>query len=138
MRLGSSNREPGIDKFGRTDLHYAANDGDLAQVKRLIVLGSEVNYKDKNGWTPLHFAAQAMNPNIVSLLLSSGAEVNAQDNDGNTPLFRAVFSYRSDGSVIQILRQYGADPFSPNNSGQTPIGLARLISNYDIAKYFND
>ncbi len=65
-------------------------------------------------------------------LLELRAEVDAHDSNGNAPLSGTVFSYRSDGSVIQILRGYGADPYYLNNSGQTPIGLARLIANYDV------
>ncbi len=126
------------DKLGRIDLHYAANDGNLLKAQELILSGADVNHRDKKGWTPLHFAAQAQNSKLVSLLLESGAEVDALDSNGNTPLSGAVFNYRSDGSVIEILRSFGANPYCQNNYGQTPIGLARLIANYDVASYFSD
>jgi uncharacterized protein len=126
------------DREGRTELHYAACDGDLIKVQKLILSGANVIQKDKLGVTPLHFAAQSQSSQIISLLLDSGAEVDARDDNGNTPLSDAVFYYRSDGSSIQILRRFGADPNLENNYGQTPLNLARLIANYDVAKYFDD
>ena len=57
---------------------------------------------------------------------------------GNTPLFTAVFNYRGDASVIELLRDRGADPLRKNESGQTPVGLARLIANYDVGRFFTD
>jgi ankyrin repeat protein len=57
---------------------------------------------------------------------------------GNTPLFVAVFSSRGDGGLIRLLRERGANPLIPNQSGQTPVGLARLIGNYDVAQFFAD
>ena len=49
-----------LDDTGRSDLHYAACDGDLAAVQKLVSRGADVNLQDKHGWTPLHFAAQAL------------------------------------------------------------------------------
>ncbi|WP_263972339.1 hypothetical protein [Spongiactinospora rosea] len=40
--------------------------------------------------------------------------------------------------MIELLRRWGADPFKANSSGQTPLGLARLIANYDVARFFAD
>ncbi|HZM82946.1 MAG TPA: ankyrin repeat domain-containing protein [Candidatus Limnocylindrales bacterium] len=57
---------------------------------------------------------------------------------GNTPLFVAVFNSQGRGDLIQLLRGAGADPFKQNSSGQTPVGLARLIANYDVAQFFVD
>jgi hypothetical protein len=40
--------------------------------------------------------------------------------------------------MIDLLRSRGADPLRANMTGQTPVGLARLIGNYDVAQYFQD
>ena len=69
---------------------------------------------------------------------NSRAHVDAVNEHGNTPLFTAVFNYKTDGSVIELLRQYGADPFINNNYGQSPFGLAKLIANYNVSKFFSD
>jgi len=127
-----------LDKMGRSELHYASNEGNLGRVCVLISGGMDVNVKDRNGWTPLHFAAQSQSVKIACRLIEHGAEINARDNDGNTPLFRAVYCYSNDGTMIELLRKHGADPYSENNFGNSPIGLARRFANKDVAKYFND
>jgi uncharacterized protein len=37
-----------------------------------------------------------------------------------------------------LLRDNSADPYRKNHHGQSAIGLARLIANYDVAEYFDD
>ncbi len=123
---------------GRTDLHHAAVDSDFERVHALIAAGSAVNARDRDGFTPLHFAAQEHAVAIARLLIDSGADVDAVNLHGNTPLFTAVFNSRGRGEMIELLRAAGADPRLTNGSGQTPVGLARLIDNYDVARFFTD
>ena len=127
-----------LDEFGRSDLHYAARDGDRKLAEKLIHGGTEVNLADKNGWTPLHFAAQAQSAEVAAVLLEAGAQVDPMDVHGNTPLFKAVFDFKGNGDTIKLLRTRGANPLCENKHGQTPVGLARLIANYDVKEYFED
>lgn len=129
---------PGVDEYGRTELHYAALDGDLVRASALLVGGADPGAADDDGWTPVHFAAQAHAPGVCEALLVAGAPVDAVDSNGNTPLFRAVFASRGRGEVIAVLRQHGADPFRANANGVSPLGLARTIGNYDVAQFFAD
>jgi hypothetical protein len=39
---------------------------------------------------------------------------------------------------IELLREHGADPLRENENGQSPAGLAHLIANYDVARFFTD
>jgi uncharacterized protein len=128
----------GVDRLGRTPLHYAANEGRARDIELLIEAGSNLNATDDNGCTPLHFAAQSGNIKVVALLLLNGADVNALDLNGNSPLADAVFSCSGDGTLISALRSAGADPFKQNNYGVSPISLAREIVNCDVAKFFSD
>lgn len=75
---------------------------------------------------------------VAELLLQRGAQVDPGNVFGNTPLWIAVFNSRGRGEMITLLRRNGADPLRPNDSGQTPVDLARLIANYDVAKFFDD
>jgi ankyrin repeat protein len=129
---------PGVDRLGRTELHYTANEGDVVKATQLIAAGAKVDLADDNGWTPLHFAAQAQCVPIAESLLATGARVDSQDRDGNTPLWRAVFDSRGKGALIDLLRQHGADPMRKNLHGVSPLDLARTIGNYDVAQFFRD
>jgi ankyrin repeat protein len=127
-----------VDPDGRTEMHQAAFVGGADRVALLAGSGLDVNSPDRNGFAPLHFAAQEWNLNVARALLNCGASVDSINRHGNTPLFVAVFNSRGRGELISVLREFGADPFRVNNHGQTPIGLARLIGNYDVARYFAD
>jgi hypothetical protein len=132
------NERPGVDRAGRTLLHYAAADGDGARVKELLALGMDSGGADDDGWTPLHFAAQKSAVEVVQLLVKAGATVDPRDAHGNTPLFRAVFNSRGNGEVVKLLRESGADPFAKNVHGVSPLKLARTIANYDVRQFFSD
>lgn|ERR1039458_4105796 len=129
---------PGVDRIGRTELHYAACDGDFAKVQALLTAGGRADLPDDNGWTPLHFAAQAHSVAISEALLDAGATVDPRDGHGNTPLSTAVFNSRGRGELIALLRRHGADPNIANAHGVSPIRLARTIANYDVKQYFTD
>lgn len=128
----------GLDNYGRSELHYAANESDMGKAESLIRNGSDVNLPDRNGWTPLHFAAQSGSVEIAKLLVDAGAHVDPLDGFGNSPLWRATFSSKGAGDVIQLLRSHGADPALENESGVSPVGLARTMANHDVAQYFSD
>ena len=127
-----------IDEQGRTLLHFAAGDARPERVAELLAQGADANARDDNGWTALHFAAQARSPECVALLLRAGADTSLQDSDGNTPLWRAVYWSGGEGAVIRQLREAGADPFTENKHGVSPISLARMIDNHDVAQFFSD
>jgi uncharacterized protein len=138
MSARSRLRTTGLDRAGRSELHYAVVDRDLDRAKDLVRQGANVNLADRNGWTPLHFAAQNDDAVTARFLLDSGALVDPRDSYGNTPLFTAVFNSRGHGELIELLRQRGADATAINKSGASPVSLARSIANYDVAGFFND
>ena len=129
---------PGIDPQGRTPLHYAALADDTAAVRMLLSDGTDPNVADRLGFTALHLAAQQGSGSAAEALIAAGAQVDVVNSYGNTPLFTAVFNSRGRGGFIKLLRHHGADPWHPNDTGQTPIGLARLIANYDVVQFFAD
>jgi ankyrin repeat protein len=62
--------------------------------------------------------------------------VDARDKHGNTPLSKAVFYSQGSGEMISLLLRWGADRDLKNNYGVSPVGLARSIANYDVARFF--
>jgi uncharacterized protein len=126
------------DSKRRTPLHFAAAEGNAVEVLRLLGAGADADAQDGNGWSPLHFAAQASSAKCAEALLQAGADASLQDLHGNTALFRAVFASKGEGEVITLLRRAGADPWSKNAHGVSPVALARSIANYNIAVHFAD
>jgi ankyrin repeat protein len=122
----------------RSSIHYAAMDDEDSIIEALLAVGESPDIQDWQGFTPLHFAAQQYSLSAAAVLLKAGASVDLEDAFGNTPLFIAVFNSVGRGELIQLLRSYAADPLHANASGQTPVGLARLIANYDVARFFSD
>lgn len=126
------------DPLGRTALHYAALENEPAKVRELISRGAQPDAADDQGFTPLHLAAQEWAAEAAAELLDAGSTVDATNAFGNTPLFTATFNSQGRGELIQLLREHGADPHHANASGQTPLGLARLIGSFDVYQYFAD
>ena len=127
-----------LDRSGRSQLHYAAAEDRVEDVQRLLADGVDPNLQDCNGASALHFAAQEFAVQAAGALIEGGANVDAADKFGNTPLFTAAFNSRGRGELIRLLRAAGADPSHVNRAGQTPVGVARLIANYDVAQHFAD
>jgi ankyrin repeat protein len=112
------------DEFGRSPLHYAAANGDVTEVSRLLAGGADPAAPDAVGFTPLHFAAQEQHPAAIDLLLAAGADLQARDRWGNTPLWRAVFTAHGDNTAAARLLAAGADADLPNGAGVS----ARLLA----------
>lgn len=125
-----------FDKDGRSPLFYSLLLDNTGLLKRLIQAGADINQQDKQGWTTLHHAIQRNNLPAVEILLQSGVDLEIKDRYGNTPLWRAVFSSEGKGDIIKLLLNFGADSNNKNDSGTSPIELARAIANYDIIQFF--
>lgn len=126
------------DRAGRTLLHYAALDNDVGMIAALLDDGADPNAADRQGFTPLHFAAQQWSIEAAQILLERGADVDPVNTYGNSPLWTAVFNSKGRGALIEVLSRRGANPLRQNKAGQTPLGLARLIGNAEVAKFFAD
>ena len=99
-----------LDEFGRSPLHYAAVDGDLIAVERLLAT-EDVNLPDNNGWTPLHMAASTGSSDVVERLLTAGADIHALTEKGMPAIYWAATATTGDPvATIRVLRAHGADP----------------------------
>ncbi|GAG25792.1 unnamed protein product, partial [marine sediment metagenome] len=84
------------DENGHTALWWAACEGDLSRVKKLVKHGANINTLDNGLWTPLHIAAaydkdDSYEPlEVVHFLVEKGATIDALTDNGFTPLYEAV------------------------------------------------
>jgi glutaminase len=79
-------RESVVQRDLIVDLCWAASEGDVEGIRRLVVQGANLNAADYDGRTPLHLAASEGQPNVISYLVSQGVDPAPIDRWGNTPL----------------------------------------------------
>lgn len=86
-------------------------------------LDTNLDFHKNNGRTPLMHAALAGNSVAVEILLVKGADIACTDVLGNTAAHFAA--YTTNGKVLTVLAQHGADFGMPNHHGETPLLAAR-------------
>lgn len=103
-------------------LHEAAWDGDLAQVKRLITEGADVNAKDVNELAPLYLAAANGHTAVVEFLIGKGADVDVRNAARATPLHAGARGGHE--AVAELLIVNGAEVNAGSHSEGTPLHWA--------------
>jgi hypothetical protein len=127
---------PGGDELGRTELWWAARDGRLESVTRLLAQVENPNAADVDGEGPLHAAARGGHVAVVEVLLESGADPRAKALYGTTPLHAAA-DQAQDGTARALLRK-GADANARDAFGRTPLHQAALRGNRELAALLLD
>ena len=115
---------PGGDELGRTELWWAARNGDLRAVERLLAQVENPNAVDLDGEGPLHAAARRGHVAVVEILLANGADPRAPALYGMTPLHAAVD--QSQAGAARALLAAGAEANARDAFGRTPLHLAVL------------
>jgi len=91
---------------GTTALHWAAHNGDVHLVDRLLSAGADAKAKNQFGATPMSEAAFAGNAAIIEKLLKAGADPNSPGADGQTALMLVA---RTDNvAAAKLLLDHGA------------------------------
>ncbi|KAK5670369.1 hypothetical protein QVD99_003061 [Batrachochytrium dendrobatidis] len=116
------------DTSGQTLLHHACASGNLDEICRLLMYGSDIDAADNSGWTPLHDSALAGHTECVKVLLQYGADLGESggENGVDTPLHEAAVNCHVD--VVRVLLEYGSDPTRKDTNGQTLLDLCRAKS----------
>ena len=98
------------DRPDVTELHFAAQAGDVEAIVRLVAAGADVNARDEHGNTPLKYASCEPVP-AVRKLIELGADVNLGDDRGFTPLHGAAAHgfYAEAAEMAEALIARGAD-----------------------------
>ncbi|HYT69293.1 MAG TPA: ankyrin repeat domain-containing protein [Vicinamibacterales bacterium] len=114
---------------GVTPLMDAALSGRLADVRRILDSGADVNAHSGGGVTPLMCAVH--DPRISALLIARGADVRARTETGVTALNIAA-AYDGARDTVKLLLDRGADVNAATKSGKTP--LIAASAGGDVAK----
>ncbi|MDX1561865.1 MAG: ankyrin repeat domain-containing protein, partial [Gammaproteobacteria bacterium] len=126
---------PGPD--GTPALHWLIARGDLANAKRLIDAGADVNRLSRYELTPLNVAAVNGFAAAIELLLANGADANAVDPVGETMLMAAVAS--GELAAVDALIAAGAEIDARDRDyEQTALMFAARAGHADIAQRLLD
>ena len=82
------------------EVEYWASVGNLAEVKKAVELGHDVNAAGDGGYTALHAAAENNHVSVLIFLLECGADVEAKVESGETALDLAVVSGSKEAEKI--------------------------------------
>jgi uncharacterized protein len=91
---------------GTTALHWAAHNGDVELVERLLRAGANANAKNQFGATPMSEAAFLGNTSIVDTLLKAGADPDSPGADGQTALM--LVARTANVAAAKLLLEHGA------------------------------
>lgn len=140
-----------VNSQKQTLLHIAAGYGRSKLAIYLISKGANVNSIDIEGQSPLHNACCHGHYTTSRKLIEAGADVNLTDNQGWSPLHFAVARKGNAEkisqiywNVIELLLDYGADPYLKSLSGRNCIDrikdgeARRLIRQKYLLNLLND
>jgi ankyrin repeat protein len=124
------------DAEGKTALMFAAQDGKIELVARLIARGADVNAANANGGTPLMYAALGGDAVITRLILEYGGKPDHKANLGWTAL--EVAAVKGHAAVASVLLRAGADPNVRDAYGWTPLMRAADLRRIDVVRTLLD
>jgi hypothetical protein len=119
------------DSLGRSALWWAAHDGRIGALDRLLATGQDPAAADVDGETPLHAAIRNGQAAAAQRLLQHGSPADAAALYGTTPLMLAA--RRGDVQLTQALLLAGAHPDRSGPFGRTALHQAVERGQVDAA-----
>ena len=102
-----------VDGTAVGDFHWAALNGDLEMVKRMLKQGMDVNARDGSGQHVLRCAAESRNRALISFLLAAGAD---PARSGHT-LLADLVAAADVTDIVEMFLDRGCDPNSRDARG---------------------
>jgi ankyrin repeat protein len=150
LDAGADPDSPNAD--GMTALMLVARTGNVEAAKLLLEHGATIDARESfGGQTALMWAAARRHPDMIELLISNGAAVDARsavrdyqrhvqaegrpkslDTGGFTPLLYAA--RENCMACVDVLLKHGAETNKPDPDGVSPLHVAIMNANWDLAK----
>ncbi|MCE4566054.1 ankyrin repeat domain-containing protein [Maribellus sp. CM-23] len=121
---------------GVTPLMYAAEEGNLHFIEKLLQVGADVNQLPGNKVTALQSAIIANKVEAAELLLQNSANLNTKDQWGNTPVLNAA--QNNSPEMLRLLLRWGADVNHANSDGNTALHYATVFGNDSLVTELMD
>lgn len=118
-----------LDPYGRSALHLAVIAGDLPATEAAIKAGDDLDAHESHSYTALHLAVEDGFVDIATALLAAGADVESRTSIGVTPLRLAAQRWKKspDGTMIRLLKEYGASGQTRDDGGYTVTDVAKNL-----------
>jgi ankyrin repeat protein/uncharacterized protein YjgD (DUF1641 family) len=113
-------------------LLQAAKDGDVAELRRLVAAGINVDEQNAVGMTGLHWAAGYGHVEAIRVLVELGANKDAKTVGGGTPLHGAVGAGHLE--AVKVLAECGANIAARDADGLTPLQLSVQFGHHQVAE----
>ena len=110
-------------------LARAACEGDVAEIKRAVLNGADVNGRGNEQVTPLVWALKCRNLNGVTALLASGADPNQRVLDGRSPVWLAATF--DDSSFLKALAANGGSLSGQREDRNTSALLGAISAGFE-------
>ncbi|XP_054713849.1 serine/threonine-protein phosphatase 6 regulatory ankyrin repeat subunit B-like [Uloborus diversus] len=124
------------DRKGRTPLHWAAQYGKVAAVRKLLRAGAIASLQDRSGSTPLHLALRQERTDAAAVLVDHGGKIDIRDRYRMTPLHWAADTGKT--VLVRKLLDAGANTRLRDFQGRTPLHLAIDSKKANAAKALVD
>lgn len=105
----------------------ARNNPDPEVIRKMVLMGQNIEGTDKLGsYTPLYFAMKYNpNPNVAIMLINLGANINHITLECQTPLLFLLEKKDSNTNIIKLLCDKGAYVSIPDIKGKTALDYAK-------------
>ena len=124
---------PCEDVLSETPLHYAAREGHLSCVRRLLGATGELNQPNKHMEMPVLCAASRGHEGVVLALISLGALFDVPETKHGLTVIHYVGKYGMSLALTQLLRQH-VNIDVQDSDGNTPLALATAAGHVDVAR----